>query len=132
MKILTNLRREVGHEGSIPAGWKMAWYEPRRRVGVYYPAPLNWILRALRELIYRLRLALRAPVLECAQTFEMQRRHRERERLADEYARGYMAGWGECFDTCMETVEDQLSLTEDVWALGRMLTEPPKLSGPEN
>ena len=42
--------REVGHGGMIPRGWQMAWYEPRRRVGVYYPSPLHWMLRAMREI----------------------------------------------------------------------------------
>ena len=60
MKIAKSLRKEATHGGVIPAGWRLAWYEPKRRVGVYYPAPLNWILRVLRELHHRARLAVRA------------------------------------------------------------------------
>ena len=33
----------------IPRGWQMAWYEPRRRIGVYYPAPLHWLLRGFAK-----------------------------------------------------------------------------------
>ena len=80
----------AGHGARIPRGWRMAWYEPRRRVGVYFPAPLHWLLRGLREIFYRVRMAWRAPGIERAQVFEMQRAHQARQRLADEYARGYM------------------------------------------
>ena len=78
MKLLRGIRREVTHGGVVPRGWQMAWYEPRRRTGVYYPRPLNWLLGALREFIYRVQLAVHAPRLECAQTFDMERFHRER------------------------------------------------------
>ncbi len=49
MNTLPRFRKEVSHGGIIPRGWKLAWYEPRRRVGVYCPAPLHWIFRAARE-----------------------------------------------------------------------------------
>ena len=69
MKIVKSLRKERTHGGVIPAGWRLAWYEPKRRVGVYYPAPLNWILRVLRELRHRAQLAVRAPGLEREDVF---------------------------------------------------------------
>lgn len=119
------LRREVGHGGMIPRGWRMAWYEPRRRVGVYYPSPLHWVLRALREFSHRVRMALRAPEIECTQIFEMQRAHHDRQRLADEYARGYLCGWRECFQACLTAVEEELSQSGDVWEVGALLTESP-------
>ena len=93
----------------------MAWYEPRRRMGVYYPRPLNWLLRAVREFIYRVQLAVHAPRLECAQVFDMQRLHRERERLAVEYARGYVTGWRECFHACLDVVEDEIAGAQGVY-----------------
>src|ERR1700722_19163571 len=102
------LRKEAGHGKAVPAGWRMAWYEPRRRVGVYFPAPLHFMFRALRELVYRWRTAVAAPSIEHAEVFEMQREHRERERMADEYARGYLNGWRECFRACLAVVEDEL------------------------
>jgi hypothetical protein len=109
MNLFRSMRREVGHGGIIPRGWQMAWYEPRRRLGVYYPAPLNWMLRAIRELLYRAQIAVHAPGIEHAQVFEMQRTHRERERLAEEHARGYLLGWRECFQACLEVVEDEIT-----------------------
>jgi hypothetical protein len=121
------LRREVGHGGMIPRGWRMAWYEPRRRIGVYYPAPLHWVLRGVRELVYRLRAAVRAPEIECTQVFEMQRTHRERERMADEYARGYLIGWRECFHACLVAVEEELTRSDNAWEIGALLTDTPKL-----
>lgn len=44
------LRKEISRGGAIPRGWCLAWYEPRRRVGVYYPAPLHWVARTLLEI----------------------------------------------------------------------------------
>ncbi len=121
------LRREVSRGGHIPAGWQLAWYEPRRRIGVYYPAPLHWLMRAVRELVYRISVAVHAPRIERSQVFEMQRTHRERQRMADEYARGYLVGWRECFHTCLEVVEDELTRSDEVWEIGELLTDAPKL-----
>jgi hypothetical protein len=115
MKLLRGVRREVTHGGIVPRGWQMAWYEPRRRTGVYYPRPLNWLLRGLREFIYRVQLAVHAPRLECAQVFDMQRLHRERERLAAEYARGYVLGWRECFHACLDVVEEEIACAHGVY-----------------
>lgn len=110
----------------------MAWYEPRRRVGVYYPAPLHWLLRAWREFGYRLQLALRAPVRECAQVFEMQRAHRDRQRLAEEYARGYMAGWQECFAECLAAVESEITQVDEIWDVGGLLADAANSTRPKN
>ena len=117
------LRREAGHGGVVPRGYGMAWYEPRRRVGVYFPAPLHLIARALREIAYRCRVAMKAPAIERAEVFEMQRTHRERERLADEYARGYLNGWRECFSACLTVVEDELDRGQETWSAGALLTD---------
>jgi hypothetical protein len=102
----------------------MAWYEPRRRVGVYFPAPWHCVMRAWRELRYRWNLAWRAPSMERAEVFDMQRRHHERERLADEYGNGFMKGWQECYEACMGAVQAEMSDAEDVWEIGRLLLPP--------
>jgi hypothetical protein len=130
MKTKSTFRREVGHGGIVPPGFQMAWYEPRRRVGVYFLAPLHWVMRALHEFRYRLRVALRAPSTERAEVFEMERTHRERHRLAEEYAQGYITGWRECFEVCLESVEEEISRADSVWNAGALLlnspTETPK------
>jgi hypothetical protein len=131
MKLRT-FKKEVSRGGAIPPGWRMAWYEPRRRVGVYYPAPLNWILRALREFRHRLRILLHAPGVEAAQFFAMQRQHQQRQRLADEYGRGYMVGWRECFQTCVEAIEDEMAQSDQVWEIGALLTDGGKPPRPDN
>ena len=125
-------RREAGHGGVVPRGWQMAWYEPRRRVGVYYPAPLHWILRAWREWRYRAELAVCAPSIECAQFFEMQRTHRERQQMAEEYARGYLAGWRECFHACLEAVQEELAGDDGLWDVGEPPADPRKPPGRTN
>ena len=99
------LKRELGHGCEPRCGWRMAWYEPRRRVGVYFPAPLHLVARALREFRYRVSLAWRAPTREQRDVFDLQRVHREREKLAAEYSRGYLRGWQDCFDQWVETIE---------------------------
>jgi hypothetical protein len=124
MKLFTALRREVGHGGNVPAGYQLAWYEPRRRIGVYFPVPLHWALRALRELSHRFQLALRAPRIECSEVFQMQRAHRERELLAEEYARGYINGWRECFHVCLDAVEEEIDRVDEAWDVGSMLPAP--------
>jgi hypothetical protein len=123
MSALMLLRREVGHGGRIPRGWRMAWYEPKRRVGVYYPPPMHWLLRVWREIAYRVRLALRAPLLERAQSFELQRANHQRRRLAEEYANGYMAGWQECYAAWLDTFEEECSRSGDIWELGASLLD---------
>lgn len=126
MKNRIKLRREVSHGGVVPAGWRMAWYEPRRRVGVYFPPPLHWLIRALREFGYRVHIAINAPPIERAEVFELQRSHHQRQLLADQYSCGYLAGWRECYDVCLETVEDEISRANEIWEVGQMLAGAPK------
>jgi hypothetical protein len=61
MKTLMKLRKEVSHGGEIPPGWQMARHEPRRRVGVYYSAPLHWLAGVLHEVINRVHRERLAP-----------------------------------------------------------------------
>ena len=124
---LPKIRREVSHGGVVPRGWRFAWYEPRRRVAVYFPPPLHWLLRALREFAHRVRLAWDAPPIERSQVFEMQRIHRERQRLAEEYSRGYLVGWHECFRACIEIVEDELTRPADLLDITAFVIDPAKL-----
>ncbi|HUO34944.1 MAG TPA: hypothetical protein VMU43_08120 [Candidatus Acidoferrum sp.] len=131
MSLARMLRREIGHGGNIPRGWRMAWYEPRRRVGVYAPAVFAWLLRILREVKHRVRLAWSAPSIERAQVFEMQRAHRRREEMAEEYARGYMQGWNECFAACLGVVEEELA-SSGVWDAGALLLPAPPKPEPPN
>lgn len=126
MSMFTQLRREVGHGGIVPRGYQLAWYEPRRRIGVYYPAPLNWVLQALREFSYRLRIALHAPGMERAEVFQMQRNFHERQRLAEEYARGYLAGWHECFHACLDAVEEEIARVDEAFDVSGWLPVEPK------
>ncbi|HTW25326.1 MAG TPA: hypothetical protein VMD78_17115 [Candidatus Baltobacteraceae bacterium] len=126
MKPGLKLRREAGLGATIPRGWRMAWYEPRRRVGVYYPPPLHWMLHMFRELAYRMRVALKAPSMERADIAAIQQADLERQRLADEYASGYLAGWRECFQTCLEAVQQEVARVDEIWGFGDLLTAPNK------
>lgn len=123
MKIRRLLHREIAHGGTVPRGWRMAWYEPKRRVGVYGPMPLHWALRLAREFGYRVSRALGAPAIERAEELELQSRLHERRRLAEEYSQGYLNGWRECFDTCMSAVEEELGRAEDLWEIGASIRD---------
>lgn len=121
MKVSRRVLKSVAQGGTIPAGWRMAWYEPRRRTAVYGPVPLHWMLRFAREFGYRLRLMFAAPTIEKSESLEMQRSQRGRQRLADEYSRGYLAGWQECFDACLSAIEDECGRAKEVWQIGELL-----------
>lgn len=106
------LRHELGHGARPRRGWKLAWYEPRRRVGIFLPAPLHRMARALRELKWRIGVAWKAPTRERQDVFDLQRDHREQQKLATEYARGYLQGWQECLEAWEEVSK---TLTEEGW-----------------
>jgi hypothetical protein len=130
MKTPIKLRKEISHGGVIPRGWQMAWYEPRRRIGVYYPSPVHLFVRLVREFTNRVRVAVRAPATELAEIVQMQRAHRE--RLAEEYAKGYTAGWRECFQTCLSAVEDELGRADVTWDVASFLPTAPKPPSAKN
>jgi len=95
------LLRELTFGAIPPRGWGMAWYEPQRRVKVYAPIPIHWAARWIREASWRFRIAMSAPCRERQESWDLQRRMRESETLAQEYARGYLAGWRECREACV-------------------------------
>jgi hypothetical protein len=97
--------REVTFGAPIPRGWRMAWYEPQKRVAVYFPTPLHWLAGAAREIVWRIGIAWNVSRRERHESQEMQRTFRERQRLAEEYAAGYLVGWHECLDACLEALE---------------------------
>jgi len=129
MKRVWLVGREAGHGARVPRRYRLAWYEPRRRVGVYFPAVLAGVARVARELGYRARLAREAPPRECAETFAMRRAHNQRQQLAEEYARGYMSGWRECLEACAEALAGRASEADargvagvsDAWDIGAWL-----------
>lgn len=102
------VRRERPEGAPQPRGWRLAWYERRGRVGIYLPMPLHWLARFTREVRYRISLAWQAPSRERKEFYDCERIHRERQRLAEEFARGYLAGWQECFQVCKEAMEEEL------------------------
>jgi hypothetical protein len=126
MNYFRKIRREVTHGGIVPRFWRFSWYEPRRRVAIYYPPPLHWLLRVIREIAYRLRIAWDAPPIERSQVFQMQRTHRHRQRLADEYSRGYLVDWHECFRECLEIVEDELTHPSQILDISAFLLDDGK------
>lgn len=106
------LQCELGHGAEPRRGWRLAWYDPRRRIGVFLPAPLHLLARAIRELKWRFIIAWRAPTRERHDVFDLQRVRREEEKLAAEFARGYLRGWQECIDAWAAAVE---AVQQDEW-----------------
>ncbi len=105
MKRRCIIGKELTFGAPIPRGWRMAWYEPQRRVAVYFPIPLHLVTQAARELAWRIGLAWNAPRRERHESKEIQQSFRERQRLAEEFSSGYLAGWHECLDACIEALE---------------------------
>lgn len=132
MRISGNFRREITLGGITPRRWQIAWSEPRRGIAVYCPVPFHWILRAWREFSYRVGIALKAPAIEQEERIVMQREDQERQRIADEYSRGYMAGWRECFQTCVDAIEDEMAQSEKVWDIGTLLAGSDDSTRPSN
>jgi hypothetical protein len=123
MNLTCCFQKSVAQGGRVPWGWRKAWQEPRRRVGVYSPAGLHWIFRFVREAIHRVRGAVGGPSIELAAALEIERAHRERQRITEEYSRGYLAGWRECFEACMAAMEDELASAKDLWEMGDLLSD---------
>lgn len=106
------IRCELGHGAEPPRGWRLAWYEPRKRVGVFYPAPLHLLARVWREFKWRFGVAWRAPTRERHDVFDLQRSQREKQKLAAEFARGYLRGWEECIEAWAEAAN---IVSQDAW-----------------
>ena len=123
MKVARLVRREVGGGCTVPTGWRMAWYDRKRRTAVYGPVPLHWMLRWGREFGHRVRAFVSGPAIEQMEALEVQRRDGERQRLADEYSRGYLEGWRACFEACLRTVEDEFEDGSELWEVGELLVE---------
>jgi hypothetical protein len=122
MNFLKKSWKEAPKGEIVPAGKRRAWHEPQRHVGVYTAMLLHWVARILRELHHRVTLAATAPTIEQDQAFELRRAHQARERLAEEYSKGYMAGWHECFEVCRQAVEEEVTNSDEVWKMGALLT----------
>ena len=113
------LLREFTFGATTPRGWAMAWYEPQRRIKVYAPVPIHWLARWGREIWWRIELTVRSPQRERYESQEMQRRIRDSQRFAEEYARGYLAGWRECRESYLEaTGKDAMPSRRRILALG--------------
>jgi hypothetical protein len=75
------LKREVEEGGMPPPGYGRAYIDFARKTAVYYPFPLNWLARLLRELWF----ALAYP--------DPTSREREiRKAASQSYRRGFEAG----------------------------------------
>lgn len=81
-----------------------------------------WPVRLVKEVAHRFHLAFRAPTIGQSIRNERERRYAERQRLAEEYAQGYLEGWHECYSTCLDVVEESVSDRGDIWAAGDLLS----------
>jgi hypothetical protein len=79
---------------------------------VCYPWPASWLARQWREFVWRIACAahvLVGPGREKLEVADAQRIYRERQIIAEEFAAGYLNGWQECFDACMEAIDEELA-----------------------
>lgn len=87
----------------------------------------HWIKRCVDEVGYRLHLVFFAPTLKRSAEITRRREHREKCRIAEEYSKGYLAGWHECYGACLEAVEQELSKEAEVWEVGELFANPESL-----
>lgn len=131
MSLWSFFRRELSPGDPVPRGYRLAWYEPRRNVGVFFPLPLHWVSRGCRELRKCFWGGVRSPGV-ARQALEAQRIEMERQRLAEEFARGYLIGWRECFQVCLNAIEDEIACGGEVWEAGRWLPGADGVARPKN
>ena len=109
---------------------RLAWIDVSRGVAVCYPWPANWLARQWREAVWRVNRAARAlqgPSREQQEIVNAHRVFRERQVLAEHYASGYLTGWQECYDACLEALEEELMRAGI--SLGRREVEPRRTQG---
>lgn len=105
-------RRELAQGASMPFSNRVAWVDWSRRLAVCHPWPVSWLALQWREFAWRIvraASALGGPGREEQEVADAQRIYRERQMIAEEYAAGYLDGWQECFDACMEAIEEELA-----------------------
>jgi hypothetical protein len=122
MSILADGQRGTTRREFELEHWRLVRQRSWRSKRAYIFAPTQWIVRTLRDWRYRIRVALTLPKLEDVQSEQLRRAQEDRERLAHEYSQGYMAGWRECFDACLQAVEHEFASVDDVWRMGGALT----------
>lgn len=91
-------RQKYGRTGRV-AAWLQIWRA--------------WVVRGWREIAWRAGVALRAPSLARQQAADEERAYLEEKSLSEEYARGYLCGWHECFEACVEAIEDEIGALEE-------------------
>jgi len=106
---------------------------PGREVCTSKPSstPRSLIGRLTREVTYRWRLLWEAPSAARAYEMNSKTKYAERQRLVEEYARGYLEGWHECYAACLDAVEESVSQKSEIWAAGDLLSGgdgPPKMN----
>ena len=72
-----------------------------------------WVVRGCREVACRAGEAFRAPGLARQQAAIDERAYLEQKRLSEEYGRGYLCGWHECFEACVEAIEEEIGGLEE-------------------
>lgn len=105
-------RRELAQGARIPFSYRVAWVDRSRRLAVCYAWPVSWLARQWSEFVWRIvraASALAGPGREEQEVADAQRIYRERQIIAEKFAAGYLNGWQECFDACMEAIEEEFA-----------------------
>ena len=104
-------RKELARDTKMPPNYELAWMDWSRGVAVCYPWPMNWLARQWHGFVWRITrasCAFRGLGPEEQHVADAQRIYRQRQILAEEFAEGYLTGWQECLDACIETIEQQI------------------------
>lgn len=52
---------------------------------------------------------------------EREAAYAQQHLLAEEYSRGYLEGWQDCYAACLAAVEEEASRKSEIWTAGDML-----------
>lgn len=76
------------------------------------------------EILYRCRLVISAPTRQQALKNEREAAHSQQHELAEEYSKGYLEGWHDCYAACLAAIEEEASRKNEIWTAGDMLVCP--------
>lgn len=83
----------------------------------------RWTAWLVREIVNRCRLALFSPTFEKYLELQSKWKDQHQQRMAEEYAKGYLDGWHECYAACLDAVEHPVGEDAEIWAVADLFEQ---------
>jgi hypothetical protein len=84
----------------------------------------RWTARLVREIVNRCRLVLFSPTFGKYLEIQSKWKDQQQQRMAEEYAKGYLDGWHECYAACLDAVEHPVGEDAEIWTVADLFTQP--------